>query len=140
MKALISITKLVLSSLIFICITLPIFAQPLMETGGQKMPAEWIDKDTRHKIVKLSSGLEGNSLSFYFHNNPFIGNEMIFYNSSRQDAAEVTDMKKEETKNENVNNKQVYSIDLATRKTKQLTFRNSPMNGEVVCEKTQTVF
>jgi hypothetical protein len=49
-----------------------------------KMPAEWIDKDTHHKIVKLSSGLEGNSLSFYFHNNPFIGNEMIFYNSSKQ--------------------------------------------------------
>jgi oligogalacturonide lyase len=140
MKALISITKLVLSSLIFICIALPIFAQPLMETGGQKMPAEWIDKDTHHKIVKLSSGLGGSSLSFYFHNNPFIGNEMIFYNSSRQDPAEVTDMKKEETKNENVNNKQVYSIDLATRKTKQLTFRNSPMNGEVVCEKTETIF
>jgi len=101
MKSLICIAKQVLSSLIFICIALPVFAQPLMETGGQKMPAEWIDKDTHHKIVKLSSGLEGNSLSFYFHNNPFIGNEMIFYNSSRQDPAEVTDMKKEETKNEN---------------------------------------
>jgi len=140
MKSLICIAKLVLSSLIFTCFALAVFAQPLMETGGQKMPAEWIDKDTHHKIVKLSSGLEGNSLSFYFHNNPFIGNEMIFYNSSKQNPAEVTDMKKEETKNENVNNKQVYSIDLATRKTKQLTFRNSPMNGEVVCENTQTVF
>jgi oligogalacturonide lyase len=60
------------------------FAQPVIETGGQKMPAVWIDKDTHHKIVKLSAGLPGNSLSFYFHNNPFIGNEMIFYNNSKQ--------------------------------------------------------
>jgi oligogalacturonide lyase len=115
-------------------------AQPVMETGGQKMPAEWIDKDTHHKIVKLSAGLPGNSLSFYFHNSPFIGNEMIFYNNSKQSAADVTDMKKEEAKSSNVNNRQIYSIDLATNKTKQLTFRNAPMNGEVVCNKTKTVF
>ncbi len=115
-------------------------AQPVMETGGQKMPAEWIDKDTHHKIVKLSAGLPGNSLSFYFHNNPFIGNEMIFYNNSRQAAADVTDMKREEVKSSNINNKQIYSIDLTTLKTRQLTFRTSPMGGEVVCGKTQTVF
>src|SRR6187401_1994588 len=96
---------LVLSSVI--CLKLA--AQPVLETGGKKMPESWIDQDTHHKVVKLSAAMKGNSLSFYFHNNPFVGNEMIFYNSSRQDAAEVTDMKKEETKNENVNNKQVYS-------------------------------
>jgi oligogalacturonide lyase len=117
-----------------------VFAQPVMETGGQKMPSEWIDKDTHHKIVKLSAGLAGNSLSFYFHNNPFIGNEMIFYNNSKQSAADVTDMKKEEVKPNNVNNKQIYAIDLATNKTRQLTFRSSAMSGEVVCEKTKTVF
>jgi oligogalacturonide lyase len=119
---------------------LDVAAQPVMETGGQKMPAEWIDKDTHHKIIKLSAGLSGNSLSFYFHNNPFIGNEMIFYNSSKQNAAEVTDMKKEEVKSSNVNNRQIYSINLATNKTKQLTFKTSPINGEVVCDKTKTVF
>jgi oligogalacturonide lyase len=116
------------------------FAQPVMETGGKKMPAEWIDKDTHHKIVKLSAGLPGNSLSFYFHNNPFIGNEMIFYNNSKQAAADVTDMKREEVKSSNVNNKQIYSINLTTLKTRQLTFKTSPMSGEVVCPKTQTVF
>jgi len=69
-------------------------AQELMETGGTKMPVEWIDKDTHHKVVRLSADLPGNSLSFYFHNTPFIGNEMIFYNNSKQKAADVTDMKK----------------------------------------------
>ncbi len=118
----------------------PICAQQLMETGGQKMPSEWIDKDTHHKIVKLSASLQGNSLSFYFHNNPFIGNEMIFYNNSKQAAADVTDMKREEVKSSNVNNRQLYSINLATLKTKQLTYKDSPMNGEVVCSKTKTVF
>jgi oligogalacturonide lyase len=119
---------------------LQVIAQPVMETGGQKMPAEWIDKDTQHKIVKLSAGLPGNSLSFYFHNNPFIGNEMIFYNNSKQAAADVTDMKREEVKPLNINNRQIFSIDLATKKTTQLTFCAAPMNGEVVCEKIKTIF
>jgi oligogalacturonide lyase len=126
--------------LFFLAHQLPIFAQPIMETGGQKMPTEWIDKDTKHKVVKLSAGLPGNSLSFYFHNNPFIGNEMIFFNNSNQAAADVTDMRRDSARSTNVNNKQIFSIDLTTRKTKQLTFHTSPMNGEVVCEKTKTVF
>ncbi|MBC7889758.1 MAG: hypothetical protein H7Z13_17925 [Ferruginibacter sp.] len=117
-----------------------ITAQPQLETGGKKMPGEWIDKDTRHKVVKLSAGMEGNSLSFYFHNNPFIGNEMVFYNSSKQNPNDVTDMKKEETYNINVNNKQLYSIDLTTKKNRQLTFHASPMNGEIVSEKIKTIF
>ena len=127
---------LIFSVLIYCNLT----AQQLLETGGKKMPNEWIDKDTHHKVVKLSAGMEGSSLSFYFHNNPFIGNEMVFYNSSKQNPAEVTDMKKEAAPNANVNNRQIYSIDLSTKKTTQLTFTASPMNGEVVCEKTKTVF
>jgi oligogalacturonide lyase len=130
----------IFASLACFLILYPAIAQEVLETGGKKMPAEWIDKDTHHKVVRLSAGLTGSSLSFYFHNNPFIGNEMIFYNNSKQAAAEVTDMKREEVKPGNVNNRQLYSIDLATKKTTQLTFRNSPMNGEVVSEKTKTVF
>ena len=126
--------------LLFSIPCLTISAQQLMLTGGQKMPNEWIDQDTHHKVVKLSAGLEGNSQSFYFHNNPFIGNEMIFFNNSKQKAADVTDMRKEEVRSTNVNNRQIYSIDLATNKTTQLTFHNAPMNGEVVCDKTKTVF
>lgn len=128
----------------FLCLQLiankTITAQPVLETGGKEMPTEWIDKDTHHKIIKLSAGLEGNSLSFYFHNNPFIGNQMIFFNNSKENAADVTDMKKEEPKSDNVTNRQIYSVDLDSKKTTRLTFKSSPMNGEVVCEKTQTVF
>ncbi|MCW3093952.1 MAG: hypothetical protein JWP81_5021 [Ferruginibacter sp.] len=115
-----------------------IAAQPVLETGGKKMPDTWIDKDTHHKVVKLSAAMKGPSLSFYFHNNPFIGNEMVFYNSSKQNPNDVTDMKKEEAFN--VNNKQLYSINLATKKVQQLTNHPSPMNGEIVSEKTATVF
>jgi hypothetical protein len=65
---------------------------------------------------------------------------MIFYNTSKQAAADVTDMKREEAKPTEYNNRQIFSIDLATKKNDQLTFRSSPMNGEVVCEKTKTIF
>ena len=135
-----SIMKYFITSLLYAVLVTQIYAQEVLETGGKKMPAEWIDKDTRHKVVRLSDGLSGNSLSFYFHNNPFIGNEMIFYNNSKQKAADVTDMKKEATPATNINNTQIWSIDLATKKLTQLTFHSSPMNGEVVCEKTKTVF
>ena len=37
--------------------TLSLKAQQVLETGGKKMPAEWIDKDTHHKVVRLSDGL-----------------------------------------------------------------------------------
>ena len=47
-------------------------AQPTMETGGQKMPNEWIDKTTGHKVIRLTKRA-GNNMSFYFHNNPFAG-------------------------------------------------------------------
>lgn len=132
-------SKIFYSIAVIVC-PLVLHAQPVMETGGQKMPAEWIDKDTRHKVVRLSAGLPGNSLSFYFHNDPFIGNNMIFYNNSKQAAADVTDMKREEVKAANVNDRQLYSIDLGTKKITRLTSSASPMNGEVICEKTKTVF
>jgi oligogalacturonide lyase len=67
-------------------------AQPVMETGGQKMPNEWIDQSTGHKIVRLTR-MPGSSMSFYFHNNPFIGNKMVFYNSSLEQPGAVTDMR-----------------------------------------------
>ena len=115
-------------------------AQELLETGGKKMPNTWIDKDTHHKVVKLSAELDGNSQSFYFHNNPFIGNDMIFYNSRRQKAEDVTDMKHEQAAAFNSNNRQLFSINLSNQKLTRLTNEYPPMNGEVVCDKTKTVF
>ncbi len=37
---------IVISCLVFT--TLSLKAQEVLETGGKKMPAEWIDKDTHH--------------------------------------------------------------------------------------------
>jgi oligogalacturonide lyase len=86
----------------------------VIETGGQKMPNEWIDKSTGHKIIKLTRR-EGNNTSFYFHNNPFIGNKMIFYGTDYLNTAQ-NDSVKQETYNITAGNKQLYSVDLKTLK------------------------
>src|ERR1700742_709674 len=111
------------SSLIFSAVLLLFrtfaMAQPLDQTGPQKaMPDQWIDQDTHHKVVRLSRKA-GNNLSFYFHNNPFIGDKMIFYSSDS-------------------NGKQLYTVDL---KTLQLT-RVSKSNGnaEIVGHRSKTVY
>ena len=138
MKALTNISKLVLSSLIFICTSLSVFAQPLIETGGEKMPNEWIDKSTGHKIIKLTRR-EGNNMSFYFHNNPFVGSKMIFYGTDYLNTAK-NDSVKQETGNTAAGNKQLYSVDLKTLKVEQLTYQPNAMNGEIVAEKNKLVY
>ena len=95
-------------------------AQINMQTGGQKMPDEWIDKDTHHKVVRISR-IPGSNGSFYFHNNPFYGNKMVFYNNGK-------------------NGRQIYSVDLKTFQTEQLTNQTSPMNGELVGQRTGNVY
>lgn len=95
---------------------------PVMETGGQRMPEQWIDKDTRHKVVRLSR-IEGNSsLSFYFHNNPFTGNKMVYYSRS------------------GTGNRQLYLLDLASLKSEQLTAHPAAMNGEIVHKKNGDIY
>ena len=108
-----------------------------METGGQKMPDEWIDKDTHHKIVKLTR-IGGSSYSFYFHNNPFIGNKMVFYNTSPQKPEEQA--AKIEIYNTSAKGKQIYWVDLKTLKTEQLSNHATAMNGEIVSAKTKEIF
>ena len=54
-----------------------VHAQQTMETGGHKMPDEWIDQDTHYKVIRLSR-IEGSNASFYFHNNPFIAIKWFF--------------------------------------------------------------
>src|SRR6187397_205597 len=138
MKVLIYITKLLLPSLISICIALPVFAQPPNETGGQKMPNEWIDPSTRHKIIKLTRR-EGNNMSFYFHNNPFVGGKMIFYGTDYLNTIN-DDSVKQETGNITAGNKQLYSVDLKTLKVEQLTRQANTMNGEIVAPKNKLVY
>jgi oligogalacturonide lyase len=123
-----------IAAILFLCSFLIVrsaFAQPVMETGGQKMPDEWIDKDTKHKVIKLTR-TEGNNGSFYFHNNPFIGNKMVYYNSNKiaGDAA---------LKN-NASNRQIYVLDLATLKAEQITYHPLPMNGEIVHNKSGEIY
>lgn len=125
------------SILVSVCLSIESTAQPVMETGGQKMPNEWIDKDTKHKVIRLTR-LEGKSnLSFYFHNNPFIGNSMIFYSSNKNDVDSVA---KQEISSVVSPNRQIHLLDLNTLKSEQLTNHASPMNGEIVDNKTGIVY
>lgn len=94
---------------------------PVLETGSVRpIPSAWIDKDTRHTIVRLTD-VGGNNASFYFHNNPFIGDRMVFYHSEGKD-------------------KQIYTLDLRTRRTVPVTHMSSPMNGEIVGVSGRRVF
>ena len=63
MKTLIFAVLFVLLLIIFPCSNLSLYAQPVMETGGQKMPDEWIDKSTGHRVIKLTRK-EGSNLWF----------------------------------------------------------------------------
>ncbi|HEX8038367.1 MAG TPA: hypothetical protein VF490_04430 [Chryseosolibacter sp.] len=70
--------------LLLVAVMYQVVAQPVLPTGGKKMPDEWIDQDTHHRILRLTRK-PGNNASFYFHNDPFIretrdeGDRMIFY-------------------------------------------------------------
>lgn len=97
---------------------------PVIETGSVfPMPNSWIDKDTGHKLVRLSS-IEGNNQSFYFHNNPFLpntdGDLMAFYNNTPA-------------------GNQLYSVNLKTLENKPLTNR-SKIGGEILAPKRGELF
>jgi oligogalacturonide lyase len=113
-------------------------AQPAMQTGGQKMPEEWIDKSTGHKIIKLTRR-EGNNMSFYFHNNPFTGDKMIFYGTDFLNTAK-NDSVKQETGNIAAGNKQLYSVDLKSLRVEQITSQANAMNGEIAAPKNKLVY
>ncbi|GAB3010257.1 oligogalacturonate lyase family protein [Niabella terrae] len=101
-------------------------AQPLLATGPD-MPDTWIDKDTRHRVVRLSRDNRSN-LSFYFHNNPFAGDQMVYYSTApaRPTAA------KQETYNSSARDRQLYRLDLKTYRAVRLTDRQLPMQGEIL--------
>lgn len=103
------------------------YAQQKLETGSQKpMPEEWIDKDTGHKIVRLSQ-VEGNNQSFYFTNNPFFkqksgeGDRMVFFNTG-------------------ANGRQIYTVNLKTLKNEQITDDSSAKGGEIIAPKSREVY
>ena len=137
MKTPIFAVRLVLLLIIFTYSNDLLYAQPVMETGRQKMPDEWIDKSTGHRVIKLTRK-EGSNFSFYFHNNPFIGNKMVFYNTSPQKPEEQA--AKVEISNTSARNRQIYIVDLKTLQIEQLTNHTTAMNGEIVSPKTKEVF
>ncbi len=98
-------------------------SQKILETGSvSPMPNEWIDKDTGHKIIRLSR-LPGSSASFYFHNNPFLKPDlMAFFHSDE------------------AGNRQVYTVNLNTLKTTALTNSSSRKGAEIVSPLTGEVF
>lgn len=99
---------------------------PVLTSGGQPMPDEWIDKDTGHKIIRLSRRKEGGS-SFYFHNKPFLKAEngtddlMVFYG----DADTL---------------RQLFTVNLATLEVEQITNHPGRFRGEIVAPKSKEVF
>ncbi|HVS95726.1 MAG TPA: oligogalacturonate lyase family protein [Puia sp.] len=94
-------------------------AQPLEQTGPKKaMPDEWVDQDTHHKVVRLSRK-DGNNLSFYFHNNPFIGERMIFYSTDEA-------------------GKWLYTVDLKTLQLKRIG--KTTGNSEIVGHHSKSVY
>ncbi len=112
-------------------------AQPILSTGGKEMPNEWIDSATGHRVVKLTRKKNTSNLGFYFHNNPFIGNKMVYYSSDKNNTAGVA---KQETFSVNSRNKQLHLLDLKTLQSEQLTFHQKPMNGEIVHAKSGNIF
>jgi oligogalacturonide lyase len=104
---------------------------PVMQTGGQIMPMEWIDKDTNHKVIRLTKR-EGNSASFYFHNNPFIsaqgneGDRMVFYGNDKHQSDGV--------------GMQLFTVNLSNLEIIQLTEKSFRKNGEIVGRKNHNVY
>jgi oligogalacturonide lyase len=102
---------------------------PVMRTGGQKMPMVWIDKDTNHKMIRMTQR-EGNSASFYFHNNPFVsgpeGMRMVFYGNDKYqgDGAGM----------------QLFTVNLNDLKITQLTDKSFRKNGEIVGKVNHNVY
>jgi oligogalacturonide lyase len=101
------------------------------------MPSVWTDKDTGHKICRLTDTASDNR-SFYFHNNPFIpakedkGDIMVFYSSRRTGLSDRLYRGGEL--------RRLYSINLKTLEISQLTRNSRPVFGEIVGKKHREVF
>ena len=108
--------------------------QPVLQTGPN-MPREWIDADTHHKVIRLTNNDRSN-MSFYFHNNPFVNNKMVYYSTQKTKEAAA----KQETYNSNAADRQLYLLDLNTLRSERLTNHPTPMQGEIVSAKRNEAF
>ena len=108
---------------------------PVLETGGREMPDEWIDSDTGHRIIKLTRRAGANR-SFYFHNHPFVGDEMLFVGSDQQQAS--TDMLAGNGTQGVL--KQMYAVNLQTLQVRQVTHEATGVSTEIVCRATRELY
>src|ERR1035438_3119200 len=76
-------------------LTLPLAAISQTTSGGQMPPKSWVDKDTGHRVWRLSD--EPNSGGFYFNVNAYTpdGKQMIY---TAPDGIHVLDMATRSTK------------------------------------------
>jgi oligogalacturonide lyase len=95
------------------------------------MPTVWIDKDTHHKVMRLTLR-DGNSASFYFHNNPFISGDgktpdrMVFYGNDKYKSDGV--------------GMQLFTVNLSDLKITQLTEKRFRKSGEIVGRRNHNVY
>jgi oligogalacturonide lyase len=131
--------KLVFTFFLYLLMGSEVLGQEIMATGGKPMPASWIDSATGHLVKRLTIKA-GDNLSFYFHNNPFVGNEMVFYGTDNIPTSQKDANFKQESYNLNSKNKQLFKLNLSSGKIEQLTKQVLPMNGEILGRKSKQVF
>lgn len=101
------------------------------------MPEEWIDRDTDHRVRRLT-GPQGNSRSFYFHNNPFIpgrageGDLMVYYGNLPDSTNDRIFT--------NRDNRQLFTLNLKTMEKVQVTRHPGRIFGEIVGRDRKEVF
>lgn len=131
--------KTILASLILaISISCSQHELPVIETGSRvPLPDEWIDKDTGHKIIRLTRR-EGDNRSFYFHNRPFLpsldknADLMVFYGSEQARSSDQLFTGGEQ--------RQIYTVNLKTFEIEQLTNHASPISGEILGDQSRKVY
>lgn len=126
----------ILSGCCFFLINTLAQAQQTLETGSQKpMPAEWIDKDTGHKVVRLS-GKTGPISNWYFHNNPFFtqksdeGDKMVF-SDTESSIRQVFTL--------NLKDKTVEQISSGPSQKRMLSM-TSPTTREVIYQTADSIY
>src|SRR5215470_16022077 len=79
---------------------LPALAAAVPEPRGQKVPSDWVDPATGHRVIRLS-GDEGGS-SLYFHQNAYTpkGDKLVFNTRAGIVAVDLTKLGKESVKPE----------------------------------------
>lgn len=131
--------RLVMILLLSVNITYSIQAQPVLKTGTGNMPEQWVDAVTGHLVKRLISN-PGKHRSFYFHNNPFIGDLMVFYGSKPDRQGNNTPDGYVKSVSVNSSDNQLYSYNLTTGVTRRLTNCSGVMYGEIVNQRNKEAY